>query len=169
MPLNQPSAVQVRAAARELTRRPRPIRADLDPLGRLPSPVERATRRVEDLYPTVAAAVPRSVLEAAARGLPGDTGWQLADVIARRHGQPEPDPRNQVARSLLGAPGRGYYHARTRRLVAALVAAARGEPSPGITVEQTHYNRQRGAALRIPPERMAHLTTPTVPAARRRP
>jgi hypothetical protein len=80
-----PTPAQLAGARRELARRPRPILADLE-AGRLPSPVERAVRRVEDLYPAVAAAVPRLVLVAGAQQPPaGSCRWRRILVAVRVH------------------------------------------------------------------------------------
>jgi hypothetical protein len=183
MPLNPPTAAQLRGARRELRRRPPAIPADLT-MGRLPGPITRARLRVRDLYPSMAA-VPDLVLEAAAHLDPpaGRCRWDLARLVAQVRRQRLPITRE--TRYLLGpmCPGcraallpkpkpkpRPQPRPRTagrRRLVVdvpALVAAASGRPAPGITPAQAAYNRQAAARLGIPAARVAHLTRPTAPA-----
>jgi hypothetical protein len=186
MPLNPPTAAQLRGARKQLRRRPPAIPADLT-MGRLPAPTVAARRRVRDLYPSLAD-VPNFVLEAAARLDPprGRCRWDLARLVARVRRQRL--PITQETRYLLGpmcpgcraallpkpkpAPRRRARPRATgrRRLVvdvAALVAAAAGAPSPGITPELAAENAATCRRLGIDPARAAHLTRPTAPAGRR--
>jgi hypothetical protein len=184
-----PTPAQLAGARRELARRPPAILADLDGLGGLPGPVERAVRRVEDLYPRVAAAVPhRLVLVAGAQQPPaGSCRWCLALVTARRNRtrlrltdpatrailgppcprcrlvldppKPKPAPRRAARSSTTRTPAPA-----TRRRV--LVAAA--HPAPGITPNLAAYNAAAMRRLGMDPARAPHLTRATTTASRGR-
>jgi hypothetical protein len=181
MPTTQPpTPAQLAGARRELARRPPAIPADLQ-AGRLPGPVERAARRVEDLWPAVAAAVPRLVLLAGAQAPPpGRCRWCLARLYARVGRVPL--RLTPAARSLLGVPCVACRLAlvpprppATRRATArsstptgrrALVAAAHA--APGITPAIAAYNRQACRRLGLDPARWPHLTRATTTATRGR-
>jgi hypothetical protein len=161
-----PTPAQLAGARRELARRPPAILADLE-AGRLPGAVERAARRVEDLYPAVAAAVgPRLVLLAAAQESPaGHCRTCPLRLAARVHRQrlqltptarallgpacpacravldPKPKPKRPAQRAALSRVQRAEREvAGLRRVVAAALdelAAAAPGPGPGTITPAT--------------------------------
>jgi hypothetical protein len=81
-----PGPAQLAAAAAQLRRRPPAALEDLTG-GRLPSPAERALRRIAQLYPAVAAHVDRAILLAAAHPQPpaGCCRWGVARLTRQVH------------------------------------------------------------------------------------